>query len=130
MAKSINPIRKLRVKKDLLKGIDAKHAMINAGYSPNTAHKSTSNAVVKVCQAEIEQDIKKQITVEFVLNKLKWESEHAKNAADRIRATELMGKWQAMFTDKVKSDIDLREEEIPERRSRLLDMIKDTVPHE
>ena len=128
MARTVNPIRKELVKQNLLKGMDAKNAMIQAGYSPNTAVHSTENTVVKQSVAEIQGDIKDRITVEYILDKLEHEAQTAPNAADRIRATELLGKWRAMFTDKVKSDIELREDEIPERKHRLLDMVREITP--
>ncbi len=40
------------------------------------------------------------ITVEYVLGNLKHLAEVARNEADKIRATELLGKYLAMFTDK------------------------------
>jgi len=40
------------------------------------------------------------ITVEYVLGNLKHLAEVARNEADKIRATELLGKYLAMFTEK------------------------------
>lgn len=40
------------------------------------------------------------ITVDYVLGNLKQLAENSKNEADKIRATELLGKYLAMFTDK------------------------------
>ncbi len=102
MPATINPIRKALLKQNIIKnkGTKIEQSMIDAGYAPATAHKTTANKVVKVIQAEIVEDIKKTITIDYVLAKLKHFVDYAKNDADKIRATELLGKWQAMFTDK------------------------------
>lgn len=47
---------------------------------------------------------KTMITEEYVLNNLKTLAEESKWPGDRIRANELLGKYLAMFTDKVKSE--------------------------
>ena len=100
----INPIRKSKVKSKLKSGMNAKQAMIEAGYSVNTAIKSTANKVVKVSQAEIAAELKaSDVTVEFVLKRLNEDRELALEKGDLSTATrvdELIGRYIAMFTDK------------------------------
>ena len=106
MPSTINPIRKALVKKSLLEGVDAKNAQLQAGYSKSYAHNSTNNICVKICQEEILRDIKKQITVEYILSELNRIAKLAEDDKDYsavIRAKELLGRWLAMFTDKVES---------------------------
>jgi len=55
----VNPIRKRKVKFLLKQGIDAKNAMIEAGYAERTAHNATSKRVVKDCQMEIAEEFSK-----------------------------------------------------------------------
>lgn len=103
MPATINPIRKALVKNEYLKtGGNGYKALKAGGLSESTARHRVraNNKLLNVVKAEIEEDIKSIITVDYVLNKLKYFVDNAKNDADRIRATELLGKWQAMFTDK------------------------------
>ncbi len=61
------------------------------------------NKSVKICQEEIVEDIKKKITIEYVLKELDRVAKLAEKSDDFssvIRAKELLGKWLAMFTDK------------------------------
>lgn len=67
MPKQINPIRKARLKKELLEGKSAKQSMIDAGYSVNTAINATQKTVVKDCQLEI----KNELTDEKIIEQLK-----------------------------------------------------------
>jgi hypothetical protein len=101
----INPVRKARVKSNLLKGKDAKNSLLAAGYKDSYANHSTSTACVKVCQEEILNDIKEKITVDYVLAELEKAKLIAitgkkKDISSFVRATELLGRWRAMFTDK------------------------------
>lgn len=103
MARTINPVRKALVKKEYLKtGGNGYKALKAGGLTEKTARHSVraNNTLLNIVKAEIEEDIQKIITVDYVLGKLRYFVDHAKNDADRIRATELLGKWQAMFTDK------------------------------
>ena len=110
---TINPIRKELVKQSLLKGNTARQALKDAGLSKTTAEHRVrkDNKLLNVARAEILDDIKDRITVEYVLNNLKKLAETSKNKADRIRANELLGKWLAMFTDKYqgKSEVEITE---------------------
>ena len=106
MACTINPIRKALLKKNLLEHPERsiEKNMIMAGYAPNTAVKSGGNKVVKVSQAEILEDIKKQITVESVLKSLEKIKALAivdKDYSTATRCDELCGRWLAMWRDRL-----------------------------
>jgi len=102
MCKRINPVRKNIVKQSILEGKTFKQAILDAGYSPNTAKQvSSAMTIVKYSLNEIAKEFDKaKITPEYVLAGLNKEASEAKNSADRIRAYELLGKYLAMFTDK------------------------------
>ena len=104
MPATINPIRKALLKKELMNPKNSvKDSLLKAGYSPITAHNSTNVKAVKVCMQEIATDIKKTITVEYILSELNRIAKLAEDDKDYsavIRAKELLGKWLAMFTDK------------------------------
>ena len=106
MPSTINPIRKAKVKQSLLAGNSIRQALKDGGYAPGTQrgkNNGTTTPVVKVCQAEIQADIKKQITVESVLKGLCHIQDLAlreKDFSTATRCEELKGKWLDMFTDK------------------------------
>ena len=56
----LTPQRKAILKNSLLKNRGAKQALLDAGFSPVTAEKSTSVKSVKICQAEINAEIDKR----------------------------------------------------------------------
>lgn len=100
----ISPIKHKLVKKALLEGKSHAQAMLSAGYSPNTAyHNSTSdNKLLKTVQREIDNDIRKKITVESVLLDLKHAQDMAEKKQDIASYTkvcELLGKFLRMFND-------------------------------
>ena len=103
MPATINPVRKALVKKSLLKGNSIRQALADGGYAPGTQrgnNNGTDNRLVKTCQQEIEQDIKKQITVESVLKGLCHIQDLATKHKDFSTAKgceELKGKWLQMF---------------------------------
>jgi len=104
MPRILTPQRKAVLKKSLLENRGAKQALLDAGFSPITANNSTSVKAVKVCQAEIEQDIKKLITVETVLKSIQNIKSLAIAAEDFSTATrcdELCGRWLAMWRDRL-----------------------------
>ena len=85
-------------------------AAIRAGYSPKSAHvqasRLLSNDKVKtdIAQAEAKRDVRTNMSQDFVIDRLRLEAMgdgQDTNAGARIRATELLGKIQNMFTDKV-----------------------------
>ena len=63
--------------------------------------------------ANAHNSILNEITEEWIIDKLKGFVLNSKRASDKIRATELLGKWKAMFTDKteVKQSKDLTPEQ-------------------
>ena len=104
MPRILTPQRKAILKKSLLENRGAKQALLDAGFSPTTAENSTCVKSVKVCQAEIEQDIKKLITVETVLKSIQNIKSLAITAEDYSTATrcdELCGRWLAMWRDRL-----------------------------
>lgn len=128
MSSQVNPVKQAKVTAALLQGKSARKALQDAGYSQSSIDKSTLMPAVKYSTEEIVANIKELITPEYVLSKLRHEAKTAKNAADRIRATELLGKYMAMFTDKIKNDIEVSDSDIPTRKSRLMDMITELAP--
>lgn len=67
---NVNPIKKHKVKEALKAGIDAKNAMIKAGYSPNTAKHACVEKVVRDSQAEIIEEMRaKDITCDYLIKK-------------------------------------------------------------
>ena len=116
MPKSINPIRKAKVKQSLLKGNSIANALRFAGYAPGTVrgkNNSTTTPVVKVCMDEIQRDLKeKDITIEYVLNNLKEDRELALKKGDFstvVRVDELLGKYLAMFTERINIKSEFKE---------------------
>lgn len=99
MPSSINPIKEAKVRRSLLAGKSARQALRDAGYKEGSVSHSTDMPVIKRSMNKIADDIKSKITVEYILNKLNKEVLEAKNSADRIRATELLGKYLAMFKE-------------------------------
>lgn len=99
-----NPIRKQILKRELLKGKDAKSSLLKASYSKTTAHQSTSNAIVRICQQEILAEFdKSKITPEYVLQeieRLKILAIEKGDLSNFSRGVEMLGRHLAMFTDK------------------------------
>lgn len=106
MSSRINPIRKARVKRELLNPHNnISEALIKAGYSAKSARgKSGAMKVVKVCQAEITKELlAANVTVDLIITRLNEDRELArlkKDIATMTRADELLGKYLAMFVDK------------------------------
>ena len=85
-------------------GFNATQAGIKAGYSPESAYQIASNTlkIVEV-QKYLNSLIKSTVTEEFVLNKILELQNLAQNdnkLNEALKATELLGKYLAMFTDK------------------------------
>jgi len=102
MPQSIDKVRAEKYKLARFKGKSVKQSLIEAGYSPAYASKSTANAVVRVSEPEVQKAIMKasEVTVEWVVNQLLKElvAPDAK-ASDRIRVAELLGKYLNMFKE-------------------------------
>ena len=125
MARTINPIRKRIVKRELKKGNDAKNSMIEAGYSINTAIKSTANKVVQVSQAEIKREFdKSKLTVEWVLDnleQLRIKAETKKDYGTAKGILELIGKWKRMWDEKSITQVNVYSQ-TPEDKKSLADI--------
>ena len=101
MPKQIDKLKKARYKQARLRGNSIKGSLLEANYSKSTAHQSSTNAIVKQCEPELLAQVKaSDITVEWVVNRLTQEftAPDAK-ASDRIRVSELLGKYLQMFRD-------------------------------
>jgi len=99
--KRIDTLKKIKYKAARLQGDSIKDSLLKAGYSPATAHQSGSNSIAKHCERELAVEVKaSDITVDWVVNQLTKElvAKDAK-ASDRIRVTELLGKYLNMFRD-------------------------------
>ena len=101
MPKQVDKLKKEKYKQARLEGNSIKGSMIKAGYTERTAHHSSTEGVVKCCEPELAAMVKcSDITVEWVVNRLTQElvAPDAK-ASDRIRISELLGKYLNMFKD-------------------------------
>ena len=101
MPKQVDKIRKAKYKASRLQGNSIAQSLRDAGYSEGRARISSGNTIVKVSEPEIMNEIKaSDITVEWVVNRLTQElvAPDAK-ASDRIRVSELLGKYLNMFKD-------------------------------
>lgn len=99
----IDPVKKEIYKQSRLEGKSKGRSLIDAGYKETTAlHCQNEIPLAKLGDQEIQEDIKKRITVEFVLNLLFKESQEAAKSSDRIRATELLGKYLQLFKEDIK----------------------------
>ena len=101
MPKQIDKLKKEKYKQSRLEGKSIKGSLLEAGYSEGHARRSSSNKIVKEGETEIMNEVKaSDITVEWVVNRLTQElvAPDAK-ASDRIRVSELLGKYLNMFKD-------------------------------
>ena len=101
--KQIDKLRKEKYKASRLQGNSIAQGLRDSGYSEATAHKSSVNGVVKVCEPELQAMVKcSDITVEWVVNRLTQELGAIDcKASDRIRIAELLGRYLNMFRDNV-----------------------------
>ena len=106
MPKTINPIRKAKIKQSLLEQIKLKHpsarkALKAAGASKYVINHSTTDKCVKLCMEEIKQEIDaNSITLEMIFNNMLEERELAKAKKDistmhqvSISLSKLKGYW-------------------------------------
>ena len=106
MAK-INPIRKAIVKNRLIQGDTAKAALLKAGYTPSTAHRSTDVKCVKVCQAEIMTEARKRDIIGKAWKVCENELENPKHRASLAQALatkDMTEKIQSNTTINTKSE--------------------------
>lgn len=102
MPMTINPVRKALLKKEMLKGKSQRQALKDAGYYPD-GNASKDNKLLNTIKAEIQEDIKKLITVDTVLAglcKIQDLATANKDYSTATRCEELKGKWLSMFTDR------------------------------
>lgn len=111
MPKTINPIRKHKVKNNLLQGKSIRQSLKDSGYSAATAHckaNMTTNRMVKVCMNEIEDKLRlNDITEESILNEINNIKNMAITKEDYATATrceELKGKYLKMWTERTEID--------------------------
>ena len=101
---SINKIRKMKVKSELLKGSTAKDATLKAGYSRASAHNATKLGVVKHCQDEIMKELlEADVTVELIITRINQDRNLARSKGDTstmLQCDIALGKYLSMFTDK------------------------------
>ena len=120
MPKQVDKIKKARYKQERLKGNSIVQSLKNSGYAPSSAKMSSHLTVSKQGEAELMAQVKSSdITVELVVNRLTQElvAPDAK-ASDRIRVSELLGKYLNMFKDNTSVNIALFDS----------DMLKDLPP--
>lgn len=102
MSNKLDPLKKERYKQSRLQGKNKAQSMLDVGCAKTTAyHDSKDSVLVKTCEQELMNEVKaSDITVEWVVNQLTKElvAPDAK-ASDRIRVSELLGKYIAMFND-------------------------------
>ena len=114
MARTINPIRKEKVKQEYKRnGGNAYKALKAGGLAESTAKHSVmkKNTLLNIVKAEILQELKESdITAEMVINRLNEDKQLAiakKDIATAVRVDELLGRYIAMFTDKQQIDANL-----------------------
>uniref|UniRef100_A0A6M3INQ5 Terminase n=1 Tax=viral metagenome TaxID=1070528 RepID=A0A6M3INQ5_9ZZZZ len=101
MPKQVDKLKKERYKQARLKGNSIVGSLEVAGYAPSSARMSSHLEVSKQGEAELMVQVKSSdITVDWVVNQLTKElvAKDAK-ASDRIRVSELLGKYLNMFKD-------------------------------
>ncbi len=102
MSKQVDKLKKERYKQARLEGNSIASSLKQGGYAESTAyHKVGQLAVVKSCEQELMNEVRaSDITVEWVVKRLTKElvAPDAK-ASDRIRVSELLGKYLNMFKD-------------------------------
>ena len=107
----INPIRKRKVKTNLLKGKSARKSMIEAGYAESTAKNATDKKVVKVCLKEILKEYDtKDITIDNVLKMLLDIIDLAKSKGDIAnynRAVETISRHLGMLKPDTNTEINI-----------------------
>lgn len=101
MPKQVDKLKAEKYKQARLEGNSIAKSLRDSGYAPSTARQSSFVTVAKQGEAELMAQVKaSDITVEWVVNRLTQElvAPDAK-ASDRIRVSELLGKYLNMFKD-------------------------------
>jgi phage terminase small subunit len=90
---------------------NATQAALDAGYSAKTARAMGSENLTKpyikdVIDARLAELTRKfSIETEDILKRLEHEAKTAKNASDRLRANELLGKYKGIFKENQSSNV-------------------------
>ena len=109
MPKQVDKIKKERYKQERLRGNSIAQSLQNSGYAPSTARQSSFVTVSKQGEAELMAQVKaSDITVGWVIDRLTQElvAPDAK-ASDRIRVSELLGKYLNMFKDSTATQVNV-----------------------
>jgi len=126
----VDKLKAEKYKQSRLEGNGIKQSMLNAGYSPATAHHSSTEGVVKRCEPELMAMVKaSDVSVEWVLSRLNSEllATDAK-ASDRIRICELLGKYLNMFKDSTATQVNVNiNDTIAKLKAKPIDVSPDTL---
>jgi phage terminase small subunit len=120
--KQVDKLKKAKYKKARLEGNSIAQSLRNAGYSEGTAQVSSDNAVVRQAEPELMAMVKaSDITIDWVVNRLTQElvAKDAK-ASDRIRVSELLGKYLNMFKDSQSTQVIVFNEDITKDLPKLV----------
>lgn len=114
MPATINPIRKARLKKELLNPKNSiKDALLKSGYEPTTANNSGNVKAVKICYQEIKHSLKAaDITPDWLLRRFDTTQAAAfktKDFSTALAADVAIAKFVAQIAEK--HDIQFSEEE-------------------
>ena len=97
----VSPIKEGMLYKEVMKGKSARKAMIDADFSERTAHNATNSKVYKKVVKHCIEDFKlSQITPEYVISHIDSILQSDCSPSDKLRASELLGKFLAIFKDK------------------------------
>lgn len=122
MPKQVDQLKKERYKKARLQGKSIVSSLEQAGYAESTARQSSFVTASKQGEAELMAQVKaSDITVDWVVNQLTKElvSKDAK-ASDRIRVSELLGKYLNMFKDSQSTQVIVFNEDITKDLPKLV----------
>ncbi len=93
---------------EYLKDFNGTQAAIRAGYSENTAQEISSQNLSKLIIKETIQKLADEITgndnkiiIENIRFWIETRDDPDCNRSDRLKASDLLGKYKAMFTDKI-----------------------------
>jgi len=123
MPKITNPVIKSKIRQGILAGKNDSDVLRAAGFSESMIkHKDRKQIkALEVEKSRIAQEIKEaDVTVLLVLNNLFEDRELARKKNDIATMKEvdnLLGKYLAMFTDKLQSDMTIKDQQ--ERQARI-----------
>ena len=93
---------------EYLKDFNGTQAAIRAGYSQNTANEQAAQHLAKLSIKEYVQSLADEITgndnkiiIENIRFWIETRDNEELNRSDRLKASDLLGKYKAMFTDKI-----------------------------